>query len=342
MDMGYLAGIDLGTSSVKVLIMDPDGRTLAVSSRGYDVMTPKMSYAEQEPQVWWDCTVMAIREAMEKSGIRPEELDGIGLSGQMHGLVAFDRNNEPVMPAIIWMDQRSAKETALIKELAGDLLETELLNQPGAGMMICSLLWLKRHRPDVYDRIAHVMLPKDYIRYRLTGTIGSDFSDACATLAFSVKGRCWCMELIRRAGLKEDIWPQVGESSQAAGHVWAEAAARTGLSGHTRVVYGAGDSSAQLTGNGVIEEGIMACNIGTASQLAAVVDRPLYDTQMRLQTWCHTVADRWYVRAGAECGSTLSRLKKKVRGMAVHGELDAEAGQAIAGAEGLLFIVSGQ
>ena len=113
--MGYLAGIDLGTSSVKVLIMDPDGRTLAVSSRGYDVMTPKMSYAEQEPQVWWDCTVMAIREAMEKSGIRPEELDGIGLSGQMHGLVAFDRNNEPVMPAIIWMDQRSAKETALIK-----------------------------------------------------------------------------------------------------------------------------------------------------------------------------------------------------------------------------------
>ena len=153
--MGYLAGIDLGTSSVKVLLMDPDGRTLAVSSRGYDVMTPKLSYAEQEPQVWWDCTVMAIREAMEKSGIRPEELDCIGLSGQMHGLVAFDRNNEPVMPAIIWMDQRSAEETARIKELAGDLLDTELLNQPGAGMMICSLLWLKRHRPDVYDFAIH-------------------------------------------------------------------------------------------------------------------------------------------------------------------------------------------
>lgn len=340
MDMGYLAGIDLGTSSVKVLIMDPGGRTLAVSSRGYDVMTPKMSYAEQEPQVWWDCTVMAIREAMEKSGIRPEELDCIGLSGQMHGLVAFDRNNEPVMPAIIWMDQRSAKETARIKELAGDLLETELLNQPGAGMMICSLLWLKRHQPDVYDRIAHVMLPKDYIRYRLTGTIGSEYSDACATLAFSVKGRCWCMELIRRAGLKKDIWPQVGESSQAAGPVWAEAAARTGLSGHTRVVYGAGDSSAQLTGNGVIEEGIMACNIGTASQLAAVVDRPLYDTQMRLQTWCHTMADRWYVQGGAlNGGSTLSWLKKKVlRDGRSYGELDAEAGQAPAGAEGLLFI----
>ena len=143
-----------------------------------------------------------------------------------------------------------------------------------------------------------------------------------------------------RAGLKEDIWPQVGESSQAAGHVWAEAAARTGLSGHTRVVYGAGDSSAQLTGNGVIEEGIMACNIGTASQLAAVVDRPLYDTQMRLQTWCHTVADRWYVQGGAlNGGSTLSWLKKKVlRDGRSYGELDAEAGQAPAGAEGLLFI----
>lgn len=340
MDMGYVAGIDLGTSSVKVLIMDQEGRTLAVSHAGYDVMTPKMSYAEQDPGIWWDCTAQAIREAMDRSGIRPGQLDGIGLSGQMHGLVALDKDNRPVAPAMIWMDQRSAVETKEMKELAGELLDTELLNQPGAGMMICSLLWMKRHEPEVYDRIHRVMLPKDYIRYCLTGIIGSDFSDACATLAFSVRNRRWCVELIERVGLRTDIWPEVGESSQVAGHVCAAAAAQTGLSEHTRVVYGAGDSSAQLTGNGVTREGIMACNIGTASQIAAVVSQPLYDRQMRLQTWCHTVADRWYVQGGTlNGGSTLSWLKKKVlKDNRSYGELDAEAGTVAAGSEGLLFI----
>ena len=153
--MGYLAGIDLGTSSVKVLIMDPEGKSLAVSHRDYDVTTDKIGYAEQDPEVWWNRTVETIREALEKSGIRPEELAGIGLSGQMHGVVALDRNKRPVIPAIIWMDQRSAVETGEIKSLAAELLDTELLNQPGAGMMICSLLWLKKNQPGQIGR-AHV------------------------------------------------------------------------------------------------------------------------------------------------------------------------------------------
>lgn len=338
--MGYLAGIDLGTSSVKVLIMDQDGRMLSVSHREYDILTPKMSYAEQMPEVWWDCTVQAIREAMEKSGIRPEELTGIGFSGQMHGLVALDKEKQPIGPAIIWMDQRSALETAEIKELAGELLTEELLNQPGAGMMIASLLWLKRHQPEAYDRICHVMLPKDYIRFRLTGEIGTEYSDACATLAFSVKNREWCHGLIKRIGLKEDIWPEVWESSELAGNVSRKAALETGLSEQTKVVYGAADSAAQLTGNGVVEEGVMACNIGTASQIAVVIDRPLYDSEMRLQTWCHTVANRWYVQGGTlNGGSTLSWLKKKVlRDERSYAELDEQAGTVPAGAEGLLFL----
>lgn len=338
--MGYLAGIDLGTSSVKVLIMDEAGKALAVSHREYDVVTPQMAYAEQDPRLWWSRTVEAIGEALIRSGIRKEEVTGIGLSGQMHGLVALDENGDPVIPAIIWMDQRSAGETEEIKELAGDLLEDELLNQPGAGMMICSLLWLKRNQLEAYDRIYKVMLPKDYIRYRLTGEIASDYSDACATLAFSVKSRCWCMELIRRTGLKENIWPEVKESAGVAGRIWGPAALETGLAENTAVVSGAGDSSAQLTGNGVIEEGIIACNIGTASQLAAVVDKPLFDRQMRLQTWCHTVPDRWYVQGGTlNGGSTLSWLKKKIlRDERSYSEMDREASLCPAGAEGLLFL----
>lgn len=278
--MGYLAGIDLGTSSVKTLIMDPEGKTLAVSHADYDVTTSKIGYAEQDPQIWWNHTVRTIGEALENAGIRPEDLTGIGLSGQMHGLVALDENWQPIMPSIIWMDQRSAEETGEIKELAEELLETELLNQPGAGMMICSLLWLKKYQRQTYDRIRCVMLPKDYIRYRLTGTIGSEYSDASSTLALSVRNRYWCRELIRRAGLKEDIWPALSESWQVAGSVQESAARETGLSRKTRVIFGAGDSAAQLTGNGVIEPGVTACNIGTASQIAAVVDSPLYDLSL--------------------------------------------------------------
>lgn len=338
--MGFVAGIDLGTSSVKVLIMDQTGKTLGMGHAGYDVITPKMSYAEQEPQIWWDSTKLAVREAIKRSGIRTEELSGIGITGQMHGIVAFDSDNKLVRPAIIWMDQRSAEEAKEIKNLAAELMDTELLNQPGAGMMICSLLWIKKNCPEVYDKIHTVMLPKDYIRYKLTGVIGSDYSDACATLAFFVKNKCWCKELIRRVGLKEDIWPEVKDSFEVAGKVSKRAAEETGLSLATKVVFGSGDASAQLTGNGVVEEGIMACNIGTASQIAVVVNAPLYDKQMRLQTWCHTVPDRWYVQGGTlNGGSTLSWLKKKIlRDERPYSELDAEAALVPAGAEGLLFI----
>ena len=338
--MGYLAGIDLGTSSVKVLIMDPEGKSLAVSHRDYDVTTDKIGYAEQDPEVWWNRTVETIREALEKSGIRPEELAGIGLSGQMHGVVALDRNKRPVIPAIIWMDQRSAVETGEIKSLAAELLDTELLNQPGAGMMICSLLWLKKNQPGPYDKICYVMLPKDYIRYRLTGTIGSEYSDAAGTLALSVKNRRWCMELIRRVGLKDDIWPRLSESWQVAGTIQESAAKETGLCTSTKVIFGAGDSAAQLTGNGVIEPGVTACNIGTASQIAAVLASPICDSQMRLQTWCHTPGEKWYVQGGTlNGGSTLGWLKKKIlKDSRPYADLDREAALAPAGSEGLLFI----
>ena len=157
--MGYLAGIDLGTSSVKTLIMTPEGKTLAVSHADYEVMTPKMGYAEQDPQIWWERTVKTVREALAVSQIRPEELVGIGFSGQMHGLVALDKEKKPVMPAIIWMDQRSAVEMGEIKELAAEFLDAELLNQPGAGMMICSLLWLKKNAGETYEKIRYVYFP---------------------------------------------------------------------------------------------------------------------------------------------------------------------------------------
>ena len=311
--MGYLMGIDLGTSSVKVLLADEKGRTKGIGQTGYGVSTPVIGYAQQDPEEWWSCTKQAIGEALHRSGIPASEIDGIGFSGQMHGLVALDRENRPVGPAIIHLDQRSLEEKEEIYRVAGSLLGEELLNRPSAGMLICSLYWIKHHQQQVYDRIETVMSPKDYIRYRLTGVICTDFSDASATLAFSVKNRSWCRELIRKLELKTDIWPEVYDSARVIGTVSKEAAAETGLWEKTRVTVGAGDCGAQLVGNGVVGEGIMSCNIGTASQLAVVVKHPVFDKNMCCQLWCHSVPDTWMFQGGAlNGGNTLSWLKNKV------------------------------
>lgn len=338
--MGYLMGIDLGTSSVKVMIVDETGRMEGLGQVGYEVITPEIGRAEQDPEVWWRCTEDAIREALDRSGVAPEEISGIGFSGQMHGLVALDREGKPVDRAVIHLDQRSLKEKEDIYEAAGELLTGALLNRPSAGMLICSLLWMKRHQPEIYERIGVVMAPKDYIRYRLTGEICMDCSDASGALAFSVKERSWCMELMDRLGLKREIWPRVCDSTELVGQVTREAARATGLHVGTRVAAGAGDCPAQLMGNGVVEEGILSCNIGTASQLVAVVKPPLFDCELRCQTWCHAAEGAWILQGGSmNGGNTLSWLKNKVlRDQRSFGELDEEIGKIPAGCEGLFFL----
>lgn len=338
--MGYLMGIDLGTSSVKVLITDVSGAAKGIGQAGYEILTPEMGYAEQDPAVWWSCTKQAVKEALLASGICGDEIDGIGFSGQMHGMVALDKDKNPVGMAVIHLDQRSLEEKKQIFDMAGDLLSKELLNQPSAGMMICSLLWMKHERPQLYDRIDRVMSPKDYIRYKITGVVCTDYSDASATLAFSVKNRCWCKELIRRLELKEDIWPDVYESCEEIGTVSREASRELGLSVRTKVVAGGGDCAAQLIGNAVIGEGIVSCNIGTASQLAVVTGSPAFDSGMRCQLWCHSIPELWIFQGGAlNGGNTLSWLKNKIlRDERPFMELDQEASGVEAGSEGLIFL----
>ncbi len=338
--MTYFMGIDLGTSSVKAVVSDENGKTYGIGQQEYEVMTPKIGYAQQDVQVWWDSTVRAIRQSIAEAGMEGNQIEGIGFSGQMHGLVALDSEQKPIGPAIIWMDQRSGKEREEILEAAGSLMDEELLNQPGAGMMICSLLWMKRNQPEAYARIDRVMLPKDYIRFRLTGVIGTDYSDASATLAFSVKNRRWCRELISRLGLRDDIWPDVTETTAVVGNVIPEAARETGLSTRTKVTAGGADSAMQLVGNGIVREGVFACNIGTASQVATFLKDPLYDPRMRIQTWCYTVPDTWYIQGGAlNGGSTLSWLRGKVlKSDMPFDQMDAEAYAVEPGSEGLLFL----
>lgn len=182
--MGYLAGIDLGTSSTKTIIMDKDGKVLGIGRGSYAVEIPVSSYAEQDPEKWWEAVKLSIGEACAAAGIEPSAIEGIGFSGQMHGMVALDGDREPVCPAIIHLDQRSGEILSEIRNLAGNLMTEELLNTPSAGMLISTLYWMKVRQPEIYDRIRYVMSPKDYIRFRLCGEIGTDASDASATLAF--------------------------------------------------------------------------------------------------------------------------------------------------------------
>ncbi len=338
--MGYVCGIDLGTSSTKALIMDDAGNCIGIGHGTYEVEIPQMSYAQQDPAQWYEAVKTAIREALTAAGLRGTDIAGISFSGQMHGMVALDSELRVLYPAVIHLDQRCAEELPLIREKAGDLMQTQLLNQPSAGMLIGSLYWLMKHEPAVYEKVRYVLSPKDYIRYLLCGEIGSEYSDASATLGFSVKDRDWCWELFKRLGLKTDIWPQVHDSSEVAGYITGRAAEETGLSTKTAVTFGGGDSLCALTGNGVIAKGAMACNIGTASQLCVVADQPIFDPKLRVQTWCHTVPQRWAVQSGTlNGGSTLNWLRNKVLKTDLsYSELDHEAGLTKAGAEGLFFI----
>lgn len=312
-DMRYIMGIDLGTSSVKALIVDEVGNIHGVGQVGYEILTPENGYVQQNPQDWWEATKKAIGQAIKKSDIPVDKIQGIGLSGQMHGMVVLDEKREVIGPAIIHLDARSTEERKLIQEKAADLLHSELLNRPSTGMVICSLLWMKHNQPELYEKVAYVLLPKDYIRLKLTGEIYSEISDASATLAFSVKNRTWCRELFDRLELKSEIWPDVLESQEIAGKISKEVQAETGLNEHTTVVAGAGDCFAAMIGNGIIKKGIMTCNIGTSSQIAVVTDKPVYDSEMKCQLWCHAVPKVWAYQGGAlNGGGTLSWVKNKV------------------------------
>ena len=338
--MRYVAGIDLGTSSVKTMIMDMDGTALGIGRGGYDVQFPMPAYAEQDPEKWWEAVKKTLWEACRNASISPFAIGGIGFSGQMHGMVALDRDKELVCPAVIHLDQRSGELLPDIQSLAGNLMAEELRNMPSAGMLVSTLYWLKEKNPEAYGRIRYVMSPKDYIRFRFCGEIGTDASDASATLAFSIREHKWCAPLLERLGIRKDIWPKVHESCEIAGRITAGASLETGLSQDTLLVYGAGDSMAAMTGNGVVEQGTMACNIGTSSQLAAVIEKPLFDPKLRLQTWCHAVPGRWVVQSGAlNGGSVLQWFRDKILKSAVpFAELDKAAAKIPAGSEGLYFL----
>src|SRR5579883_3516266 len=282
--MGVLLGIDLGTSGVRAVVVAPDGTLLATGRASYAISSPRPGWAEQDPEEWWRAACGAVREAVGGSGISPREIRAVGLSGQMHGLVTVDRAGRPVRPAIIWPDQRTVEECRDIAERVGEerLYRTAGL-PPATGFFGPSLLWLSRHEPAAYARAARAVLPKDYLRYRLTGEWATDVTDGSGTLLFDVARRSWSLEIVRALGIREDLLPRVIESAAVAGTV-SGAAAEAGLLPGTPVACGGGDQMMAAVGSGVISEGVAAVSVGTGGQVFTAIRRIVIDPHRRLHT----------------------------------------------------------
>ncbi|MBU1035804.1 xylulokinase, partial [bacterium] len=305
--MDYLLGIDIGTSGTKGVLMDREGKIYVWAGREYSIDIPQTGWAEQNPKMWWEATIQVIREVLKESEVDPQQIRGIGLSGQMHGTVFLDKNLQPFRPAIIWADHRSSSQCEFIYQKIGKERLAELTGNPVAtGFMCSTLLWMKENQPEEFNQIHKVILAKDYIRYRLTGNLGVEVTDASSTLLLDIKRRCWSEELLDILSLPLKILPEeVHESQEVAGYLLADVARDTGLLEGIPVVYGGGDQSMQAVGNGVVRPGILSSTIGTGGQLFITLEKFTYDPKLRIHTFCHAIPNNYHLQ-GAILSAGLS------------------------------------
>lgn len=348
--MPYLMGVDVGTSGVKTIIVDAKGKLVARAVSEYPLYCPQPGWSEQEPADWWRGTVESIRAALAAGGVKPERIAGLGLSGQMHGSVFLDAAHEVIRPALLWNDQRTAAQCEWITRTVGrKTLQAETCNPVLTGFQAPKIIWLRDHEPANYERLAKVLLPKDYVRYRLTGEFATEVSDASGTALFNVPRRCWSQVILDKLGLPAEWFPECYESPEVTGAVTAEVAALTGLPAGTPVVGGGGDQAAGGVGNGIVEPGAVSCTTGTSGVVFAYLDEPLMDEQLRTHTFCHAVPGKWHVMGVMlAAGGSLQWLRNTLctpeRELAAQLQVDpyelmtAEAQQAPPGSEGLIFL----
>lgn len=338
--MNYYLGIDVGTSSTKSLLMDAEGRIVGTAQRGYEIVKERLDYAEQDMEVLWKAAGDTIAELTRKFPKESGKIQGISYSGQMHGLVMVDGKGKLIRRAIIWADQRSAAEIQKVYDLVGeDVYRNTVLNSLSTGFLLASLMWVREHEPENYERIHRVMLPKDYIRYRMCGEYGTEMSDASSSAAFDTANRRWAWELLDRLGLERDIFPPCHESGEIAGRVTAECAKETGLKEGIRIAYGGGDTLMQAIGNGICAPGILASNIGTSCQLSGYMEKPLYDPQFRTNTFCHVPRGSWLLMgAHLSGGVALKWLMNEILEMDSYDAMTELAGTVPPGSEGLVFL----
>lgn len=349
--MGLLLGLDIGTTGVKALVIDEQGRTRASHTDEYPLLTPKPGWAEQDPETWWKATIAATQAVLAKARVDGNEIAGIGLSGQMHSSVFLDKDDQVIRPALLWCDGRTTKQRTWITQAVGgdDEMRRLVSNPPLEGFTLPKIIWLRDEEPRNFERLKTLLLPKDYIRFRLTGEKLMEVSDAAGTAVFDVVHRRWSEELIGKLGLATSIFVPVRESVDDCGHIAAGAAKLTGLKAGTPVAGGGADNTCGATGTGIVREGRVLSSLGTSGVVFAHTDTVKVDPQMRAHTFCHSVPHRWYLMGVMlSAGGSLRWLRDVVgdteRATAKAQERDPydvmaeEAAEAPVGSEGLLFL----
>ena len=337
-----LLGIDIGTTGAKAIVLEENGRIAGVVTEPYPTCTPRPLWSEQDPAEWWSATCVAVGKVLASSSVAPTEVSGVGVSGQMVGLVVLDRENVPLRPCIMWNDQRSAREA---EDMTGKIGLASILKETSnpmfASFIAPKLEWVRRHEPDVFDRISRFMFPKDYIVYRLTGRIGTEVSDASGSCLLDVGKRSWSSAMVDAVGISADWLPECVESGDVVGKVSAQSAAATGLPAGTPVVAGAGDQPAQSLGCGVVEPGLCSVTVGTSGVVFAQTDRHVRHPDGTLHAFCHSLPRQWYVMGVMlSAGGSFEWLKGTLRAHkeVSFDELTELAEGAAPGSDGLIFL----
>ncbi len=289
-------GLDVSTTGSKALLVDEQGSVVASGSSEHPIATPKPLWSEQDPHDWWQSSQEAIRQALAQSGVSSEAVQAVGLTGQMHGLVLLDAQDQVLRPAILWNDQRTAEECQEMTDLLGfDRLLALTGNKALTGFTAPKVLWVRKHEPEIYARAAHILLPKDYVRLRLTGEHAMDKADGSGTILFDLKCRDWSPDVLAALQIPPAWLPQTFEGPDITGVITTEAAEQTGLKAGTPVVAGGGDQAAQAVGVGAVLPGIVALTLGTSGVVFATTEAPFIEAEGRLHAFCHSVPGRWHL-----------------------------------------------
>jgi xylulokinase len=348
--MAHLLGIDIGTSGTKTLLCNDRGKILASATGEYPCHHPKPLWSEQRPEDWWRATVDSVRKVLAKARVPGREVRGIGLSGQMHGAVLLDAAGKVLRPAILWNDQRTGAECAEITARVGAGRLISLVCNPAlTGFTAPKLLWVRKHEPKVYDRARKLLLPKDYIRYRLSGLFATEVSDASGTLLLDVKNRRWSKPVLSALEIDAALLPECFESDEVTATLSASAAKELGLAPGTAIVGGGGDQAAGAVGNGIVRPGVISATLGTSGVVFAYSERVQTDPLGRVHTFCHAVRGKWHVMgvmlsAGGAFQwyrnqlAEAERAEARVTGADPYDILTREAAAAPAGSERLYFL----
>lgn len=292
--MEYILGVDLGTSGTKTVLFDKTGKKIASSTVEYELFTPKNGWAEQDPNDWLNATISTIKHVVQKSGVAKEDIKGLGISGQMHGLVMVDKNGDVIRNAILWCDGRTGVECAEITEKVGKERLIEISANPAlTGFTAGKVVWVKKHEPENYAKCYKMLLPKDYVRFKLTGNYGAEVSDASGTNLFDINTKEWSKEILDKLEVDINLLPEIKNSVDVAGKITDKIAEQTGLSTDTLVCYGAADNAAAAIGTGVVSTGKAFTTIGTSGVIFVHSDKPLIDKKGRVHTFCSAVPDKY-------------------------------------------------